>query len=96
MHCRKRTRSLAIAGCLTLALCSTLLAAPASERLLPGTTKGFISVGNVDHFRAEWAKTQIGQLMADPIMQPFVEDFRRSSRTSGTSSIARSASPGTT
>ncbi len=90
MLCRNRSRCVALAGCLVLACWSTLLAAPASERLLPSTTKGFVSVGNVDHFRAEWAKTQIGQLLADPIMQPFVEDFRRSSRTSGTRRIARS------
>jgi hypothetical protein len=74
--CRTRLQSILVAVCLVLASGSVLLAAPASERLLPATTKGFLSVGNVDQLRSQWAKTQIGQLMADPIMQPFVEDFR--------------------
>ena len=43
----------------------------------PATTKGYVSVGDVDRFRADWDKTQIGQLLADPIMQPFVEDFKK-------------------
>ncbi|HTU23835.1 MAG TPA: hypothetical protein VMF30_00470, partial [Pirellulales bacterium] len=56
----------------------TLLAAvPPSEQVLPATTKGFISIGNVDRFQTDWAKTQLGQLLADPIMQPFVKDFQR-------------------
>ena len=56
---------------------ATLQAAPTSEQLLPSTTKGYVSVGDVDRFRADWAKTQIGQLLDDPIMQPFVEDFKK-------------------
>jgi hypothetical protein len=55
----------------------TLKAAPSADQLLPKTTKGYVSVGNVERFRTDWAKTQIGQLLADPIMQPFLEDFRQ-------------------
>jgi hypothetical protein len=51
-------------------------AVPASEALLPNTTKGYLSVPNVDLLLEQWNKTQLGQLMNDPIMQPFVEDFR--------------------
>jgi len=47
-----------------------------SETLLPASAKGFLSVANVDAFKAAWDKTQVGQLMNDPKMQPFVEDFR--------------------
>ena len=64
-------------GRLSDAVCrSKLWAAPPSEQLLPGTTKGYVSVGNVERFRTDWAKTQLGQLLADPIMQPFVKDFQ--------------------
>ena len=51
-------------------------AVPATETLLPATTKGFLSVGSIDQFKEAWNKTQLGQLMNDPIMQPFVESFQ--------------------
>jgi hypothetical protein len=66
-----------VAGCCALLVAGKLKAAPPSEQLLPGTTKGYVSVGNIERFRADWAKTQLGQLLADPIMQPFVKDFQR-------------------
>ena len=52
-------------------------AVPAAESLLPGTTKGFLSVASMDQLQESWSKTQLGQLIADPAMQPFVEDFLR-------------------
>ena len=55
--------------------CSTAWAARLTESLLPNTTKGWISVANVEVLRANWEKTQLGQLMSDPAMKPFVEDF---------------------
>ena len=77
MLCRARWLCIAVAGCLVLLVAGKLKAAPPSEQLLPGTTKGYVSVGDVERFRADWAKTQLGQLLADPIMQPFVKDFER-------------------
>lgn len=57
------------------------LAAPAwaglpSESLLPATTKGYISTEDVDLVRAKFKETQLGELVNDPIMQPFVEDLK--------------------
>jgi len=49
----------------------------ASEDLLPATTKGFFSVTNLSDLSAHWNKTQLGQLMEDPVMRPFSEDLRR-------------------
>jgi hypothetical protein len=49
---------------------------PASDTVFPNTTKGYIAVPSLDGLTASWQKTQIGQLMADPVMQPFDEDFR--------------------
>ena len=94
--CRPRWLSIAVAGCCALLLAGKLQAAPPSEQLLPATTKGYVSVGDVDRFRADWAKTQIGQLLADPIMQPFVEDFKQQLWANGIRRTRSWASPGTT
>lgn len=63
---------------LSLALClsSLTLAAPPSETLLPETTKGFLSVPNVEELREHWNATQLGHLVQDPVMKPFAEDLR--------------------
>ena len=73
-----------------LALCCSLLfcvakiqAAPRSEDLLPDTTKGYISVGDVGALRDAFNRSQWGQLLNDPVLQPFVEDFRRQLREKG-------------
>jgi hypothetical protein len=52
----------------------------ASEKLLPETTKGFFAVTNYDNLVDHWNKTQIGNLLADPVMEPFAEDLRRQFR----------------
>ena len=64
---------------LALSVLSTqlTLAVPASESLLPNTTKGMISVPDVERLEENWNKTQLGQMMMDPVMQPFVEDLKR-------------------
>ena len=50
---------------------------PASESLLPKTTKGWISVPDVAALKANWKKTQLGKLMSDPLMKPFAQDLQR-------------------
>lgn len=52
-------------------------ATPASETLLPNTTKAYVSVANVEEFQAAFDKTQMGQLANDPAMKPFVDDLKR-------------------
>ena len=47
------------------------------EELFPTTTAGFVAVANVDNLREQWKKTQLGQLVADLVIQPFVKDVRR-------------------
>jgi hypothetical protein len=51
-------------------------AVPASETLLPGTTKGFVSITNTRQLAEQWEKTQLGQLIQDPVMKPFADDLR--------------------
>lgn len=60
---------------------SVVCAAPAlavvpSEQLLPDTTAGYLSVPDVDALRERWKATELGKLIDDPIMKPFVDDLR--------------------
>jgi hypothetical protein len=56
---------------------SPTTAAQPSDRLLPQTTKGYISAGDIDRLRSKWDETQLGKLAQDPVMKPFAEDLRR-------------------
>jgi len=53
------------------------LAVPPCENLFPDTTRGFVSAPNSKHLTEEFNKTQVGQLLKDPVMKPFAEDLRR-------------------
>ena len=67
---------------LSLAMCAATQAdaAKPSETLLPNTTKAYVSVPDVDNLRAHFDQTQLGLLIKDPVMQPFVEDAQRQIR----------------
>ncbi|MEO8498421.1 MAG: hypothetical protein ABI614_25440, partial [Planctomycetota bacterium] len=71
-----------IAAAFSLAVLATAQAnaAKPSETLLPNTTKAYISVPDVDKLREHFDQTQIGQLLSDPVMKPFVEDLDRQIR----------------
>jgi len=49
---------------------------PPCEQLLPETTEAFFAVADMEKLRQHWNDTQIGQLMADPVMKPFTDDMR--------------------
>jgi hypothetical protein len=66
-----------------LSCVTVFAAAPKSETLLPDTTKGFISVADVGVLRDSFNRTSWGQLVHDPAMQPFVEDFRHQLQQKG-------------
>lgn len=66
-------------GCLSFFAGVRVVAAEGSrpsETLLPKTTQGFFAISNVDLLREHWNKTQLGHLMADPVMKPFAKDVR--------------------
>ena len=48
-----------------------------SQQLMPETAKGYVSIPDYYRLEADFSKTQIGQLLADPVMQPFSDDLRR-------------------
>ena len=74
-----------VAGFLLGVAASSVQAGRPSEELLPETTTGFAAVSSVDELAKHWKETQLGQLMADPVMEPFGKDLRRQfeSRWSG-------------
>ncbi|MHB8897406.1 MAG: hypothetical protein ACYC6Y_01525 [Thermoguttaceae bacterium] len=69
--------TLAKAFVLTAAMAANLGAVEPSEKLLPDTVKGFVSVTNMKVLVDSWNATKVGQLMQDPIMEPFREDLQR-------------------
>lgn len=50
---------------------------PVSPSLLPATTKGALIVTDVKTLSDNWKQTQLGQLMQDPVMEPFAKDLKR-------------------
>ena len=52
-------------------------AAVVNEHLLPNTTKGVVLVTDTKTLVDTWRQTQLGELMADPVMKPFADDLRR-------------------
>ncbi len=61
---------------LWLAVAGTIaLGAEPAENLFPDTTTGFVAVADVELLVKHWKKTQLGQLMADPVMKPFADDL---------------------
>lgn len=48
-----------------------------SDALMPLSTRGFLSVDDISTLSANWQQTQLGQLIQDESMRPFVEDMKR-------------------
>lgn len=78
------TRFLTVISWGVLLLCAMqapqAAAAPPTDQLLPQSTKAYLSIPDVQDFRQRWRQTQLGQLAADPVMQPFTQDLQRQFR----------------
>ena len=48
-----------------------------SAEVLPNTTRGFLSIPDFYRLQDDFDKTQIGQLLLDPVMEPFSKDLKR-------------------
>jgi len=59
---------------------ATCTAAPAADQLLPNTTKAFMSIPNLDDLQQRFEKTQIYQLLNDPVVKPFADDLKQQLR----------------
>lgn len=55
---------------------NSVWAARPCKSLLPDTTKGFVSIPDYDDLKSKWNETQLGKLIADPIMKPFIDDLQ--------------------
>jgi hypothetical protein len=62
---------------LAVTLASPALAVHRTEDLLPATTKGYISTDDVDEVREKFNETQLGAMVNDPLMEPFIADFKK-------------------
>ena len=48
-----------------------------SDRLMSATARGFASIDDIHLLSDHWRQTQLGQLMRDESMRPFIEDLKR-------------------
>lgn len=51
-------------------------AAPKAATVLPQTIKSYVSIPDYDQASANFDETQIGKMMADPVMKPFTDDLK--------------------
>jgi len=56
---------------------SPALAVVPSDSLMSASTRGYASVGDIEELCTRWNQTQMGQLVQDEAMRPFIEDMRR-------------------
>src|SRR5690242_6839107 len=80
-------RQSTVAGTLC-ALVSVMFATVAAgsrpaDSILPATTKGFLSVASTNQLADQFNRCELGQLVNDPAMKPFVEDVKRQLRQQG-------------
>ena len=66
----------AIGLTVALAMFSANATAGGLERLLPADSKGFLAVPDTQDLMRRWQGTDLGKVVADPAMRPFVEDLR--------------------
>lgn len=62
---------------LTLSSFATAVAAVRSDSLMSPNTRGFASIADINLLAEHWRQTQMGQLVRDESMRPFVEDMKR-------------------
>jgi hypothetical protein len=48
-----------------------------SDSLMPLTTRGYLSIKDINILSINWQQTQLGQLIQDESMRPFVQDLKR-------------------
>ncbi len=63
--------------CLLFTVLSTTVATAVveTERLVPETTRAFISIPDLHELTQAFERTQFGELVAHPEMEPFIEDM---------------------
>ena len=62
---------------------------PPSENVFPATTRGWVSISHGPEFRQRFNRTQYGQLLKDPSMQPFIQNVREQIEASNSGRLGR-------
>ncbi len=60
-----------------VALGELAAAGPASDVLLPATTKGYVSIAHAEEAQDHFEQTQFGQLLDDEVMQEFLKSLEK-------------------
>ena len=69
--------SLSLVTCLLLINFTSVSFGLEADKIFPDSTKGFVSIANVDQLAEQWKETQIGKLMQEPQMVEFWTDLRK-------------------
>ena len=85
------SRIVAVAALLAVVPVMALGARP-SDQLFPSSTTAYVSVGDWPELRESWNKTQLSELMTDPVMVP--TSGTRENRPAMKASSAAAAMPG--
>ena len=62
---------------------------PASEKIFPATTRGWVSISHGPEFRNRFNRSQYGLLLKDPSMKPFIESVRKEIEASNGGRLGR-------
>ena len=60
---------------------SSALAVISTDQIMSAQTRGYVSIDDIDRVSERWQQTQLGQLIKDEAMRPFIEDMKRQIRS---------------
>lgn len=79
MHWGRSVRRVAVLSTLLTVMCSTWTfaddEAPSADRRMGNDVVAYFSIHNIAKLKEEFSKTAIGQMVADPEIKPFIEQF---------------------
>ncbi|MGA0040404.1 MAG: hypothetical protein ACO3NZ_11195 [Pirellulales bacterium] len=88
---RRLSRASAVIAIALAGACPMASAAgfTASEKVLPATTRGWISIADPAGFRESFRATSYGELLNDPVLEPFVTSFGNQLREGGRNRLGK-------
>jgi hypothetical protein len=76
-------------GCLSAAQRASAAGFTASEQVLPLTTRGWLSIADPAGVRASFRATNYGELLNDPVLEPFVKSFEQQLKEGGKNRLGK-------
>lgn len=89
MSLRMNCRSCVLALVLSVLPQLAMAAATPADQLLPSSTKGAVLIPSWDKLETAFDATQIGQLLLDPVMKPFVDDLKIQLKSKGSQRLEK-------